>query len=188
MGTRLKSLLLVASLFMSVFYVAQTVIASHKWICSGTTAWKYADKDISWYNGTSGDYYDIYQEEMNWDSNSWDKYTKLDLTTTTSLTTDQARGYAGYYGETGWLGLATIVEWSGCTITKGKSQLNKTYFENGSYTRTNKKHTACQELGHLWGLDHNRNATDTCMNDKIGNAPYPSSHDKDVVYNLYTPN
>ena len=26
---------------------------------------------------------------------------------------------------------------------------------------------ACQEVGHTFGLDHNHNATDTCMNDWI---------------------
>lgn len=56
---------------------------------------------------------------------------------------------------------------------------------NGSYSRTNKKHVACQEVGHLFGLNHNRNETNTCMNDTILTAPQPNLHDQSLINSIY---
>lgn len=181
--TRKRALGILTSVFTAVFIVgtAGTAIASHRWGC-----WKYYNYYINWYNGASGDYWYIYNEEARSDSNAWSPYTDVYLNPVSSAgTTDHINAYAGYYGSTGWLGLASIIRYSGCTIYEGRSQLNKTYLENGSYSRTNKKHVACQEVGHLFGLAHNTSATNTCMNDKILSAPYPNSHDRDLVNSIY---
>lgn len=155
--------------------------ASHRWSC-----WKYANYSINWYNGGTGDYYNIYQEEAKTDSNAWDPYTDILLTSVSSAgTTDHVNAYNGYYGSTGWLGIAEIRQYTGCTVKEGRSRLNQSYLDNGSYTRTNKKHVACQEIGHLFGLEHNRSSNTTCMNDYILTAPYPNSHDRDLINSLY---
>ena len=88
---------------------------------------------------------------------------------------------ASAYGFNGWLGLATIYI-NGCVITKASSKINDTYMQSASYSQTNIDHVACQEVGHTLGLDHNRNATNTCMNDTIltvGNQI--NQHDRDEL-------
>ena len=155
--------------------------AAHRWGC-----WKYANYSISWYNGGTGDYFNIYNEEAKTDSNSWSPYTDLVLNTVSAAgTTDHANAYNGYYGSTGWLGLAEIRGSSGCTVLNGRARLNQTYLDNGSYTRTNKKHVACQEVGHLFGLHHNTSSTTTCMNDQILTAPQPNAHDQSLINSIY---
>ena len=154
--------------------------ASHRWGC-----WKYADYNINWYNGGTGDYYNIYNEEAKTDSNSWSPYTDIFLNPTGAGTTDHANAYNGYYGSTGWLGLAEIRGSSGCTVLNGRARLNQTYLDNGGYTRTNKKHVACQEVGHLFGLHHNTSETNTCMNDQILTAPQPNAHDQSLINSIY---
>ena len=165
------------SLFLLVFTVTSAV-ASHRWGC-----WKYANASINWYNGGTGDYWNIYNEEARTDSNSWHNYTDLSLTPTGSGTTDHINAYNGSYGSTGWLGIAEIRSASGCTILNGRCRLNHTYLI--SYSRTNKKHVACQEVGHLFGLNHNRGSSTTCMNDTILTAPQPNSHDQSLINSIY---
>lgn len=155
--------------------------ATHRWGC-----WKYANASINWYNGGTGDYWNIYNEEARTDSNSWHNYTDIILNpVSASGTTDHINAYNGFYGANGWLGIAEIRGYSGCTIFNGRARLNQSYLDNGSYTRTNKKHVACQEVGHLFGLGHNTSSTTTCMNDTILSAPQPNSHDQSLVNSLY---
>lgn len=159
---------------------ASAAFASHRWGC-----WKYANFSISWYNGAAGDYYNIYQEEARTDSNSWHNYTDLSLPQVGSAgTSDHVNAYAGFYGSTGWLGLASIQRASGCTVLQGNAYLNRSYLDSG-YSRTNREHVACQEVGHLFGLNHNRGSSTTCMNDTILTAPQPNSHDQALINSLY---
>jgi hypothetical protein len=101
-----------------------------------------------------------------------------------SGTTDHCNCYSGYYGFNGWLGIAEIRRYSGCTIFEGRCRLNRSYLDSG-YSTTNRKHVACQEVGHLWGLGHNRGSSTTCMNDTILSAPQPNSHDQSLVNSIY---
>lgn len=154
--------------------------ASHRWGC-----WKYANASINWYNGASGDYWNVYNEEARSDSNSWHNYTDLSLNPVGSAgTSDHVNAYSGFYGSTGWLGIAEIRRASGCTVLEGRARLNRSYLDSG-YSRTNRKHVACQEVGHLFGLGHNTSSTSTCMNDRILSAPQPNSHDRDMINALY---
>ncbi len=58
--------------------------------------------------------------------------------------------YDGNYGNTGWGGLASIESSSGCNILHGHATLN-TYY---SYSSNGKRGVFCQEVGHLFGLQH----------------------------------
>lgn len=178
--SRKRSLIFLVSLFLLVFTVTGAM-ATHRWGC-----WKYANYTINWYNGASGDYWYIYNEEARSDSNSWHNYTDISLTSVSAAgSSDHINAYAGSYGSTGWLGIAEIQSASGCTVYQGRSRLNRSYLDNGSYTRTNKKHVACQEVGHLFGLQHNTSTNTTCMNDRILTAPYPNSHDQSMINSIY---
>jgi hypothetical protein len=155
--------------------------ASHRWGC-----WKHANASINFYNGATGDYAAIFNEEARTDSNSWHNFTDLSLTAVgSSGTTDHVNAFSGLYGHNGWLGIAEILGYSGCTVRNGRARLNRSYLDSGSYLRTNRKHVACQEVGHLFGLNHNRGSSTTCMNDTILTAPQPNSHDQSLINSIY---
>lgn len=155
--------------------------ASHQW-----QSWKFGDAQILWYNGGTGQYYDIHQQEAMTDGDAWNPFTVIDLAQVGSAgTNDQINSFNGNYGYTSWLGRAEIQAWDGWRIIYGRTQLNQYWLDNGNYTTTNKKHVACQEIGHMFGLDHNRAQYDTCMNDQILTAPNPNAHDADMLVSIY---
>jgi len=104
------------------------------------------------------------------------------------------------YGNTGWLGIASI--WvSGSHITQGTVKLNDTYFNTPTYnTPAWRQFVVCQEVGHTFGLDHqNTNFNDanlgTCMdytNDPDGTLyhqadnTHPNQHDYDELVLVYS--
>lgn len=96
------------------------------------------------------------------------------------------------YGRNGWLGIATI--WvSGQHITQGTVKLNDTYFNTAVYnTPAWKNLVMCQEVGHIFGLDHQDEIFDnanlgTCMD--YTNSPdtnqHPNAHDYDMLATIY---
>jgi hypothetical protein len=85
------------------------------------------------------------------------------LSKTTGTASKQCRPVAGKvqvcnasYGNTGWLGVATIWIVSGSKhIGQATTKVNDTYFNTSFYNNPNeKRHVMCQELGHDFGLDH----------------------------------
>jgi hypothetical protein len=152
--------------------------ANNRWGC-----WQYQNATINVYNGATQAYYKHFQKKI-WDHNkAWNPYTDLQLTQVASSgKTDHINCYAGNYGNNGWLGIAEILTYSGCIIKEGRARLNKTYLNNG-YSKKAKRHVACQEVGHLFGLDHQSGAS--CMNDNILNKPRPNSHDRSMVNSIY---
>lgn len=67
---------------------------------------------------------------------------------------------------TQWLGLAQISLDADGHITSGKVTLNTAILSTDPrFGPEASAHVLCQELGHIWGLNHNRSALDTCMND-----------------------
>jgi hypothetical protein len=96
------------------------------------------------------------------------------------------------YGANGWLGLATI-RVSGPHIVDGTTKMNNHYFKHPSYNNeAARRHVLCQEIGHLFGLGHDRNSV-TCMNDVAGishpSYQYPtnngSAHDFQLLNAIY---
>jgi hypothetical protein len=71
----------------------------------------------------------------------------------------------GYFGFTGWVGLAQIMNYSGCHILHAHATMNLSYVPYGY----NIQGTMCQELAHGLGLDHSD--TGDCM----GLGYYPGS-------------
>jgi hypothetical protein len=96
------------------------------------------------------------------------------------------------YGNTGWLGIASI--WAnGLHITQGTVKLNDTYFNTAKYnTPAWRNLVSCQEVGHTLGLDHQdenfSNANlNTCMD--YTNLPtsnqHPNAHDYEELGIIY---
>ncbi|MEQ7124255.1 hypothetical protein ABN034_06990 [Actinopolymorpha sp. B11F2] len=96
------------------------------------------------------------------------------------------------YGNNGWLGVAQI--WvSGNHITQGTVKLNDTYFNTSTYnTPAWRNLVMCQEVGHVFGLDHQDENFDnpnlgTCMDytsDPASNQ-HPNAHDYAQLETIY---
>ena len=102
------------------------------------------------------------------------------------------------YGNTGWLGVATIWLQSGTShIVQGTVKNNDFYFGSSSYQYNNTaemQHVICQEIGHTFGLDHQDESgisLNTCM-DYYHNtsatdtkSTHPNKHDYDELSAIY---
>lgn len=70
----------------------------------------------------------------------------------------------------GWLGLASVkLDWTG-HIKSARVTMNTLALDRANLGLAARNHVLCQELGHILGLDHNRDALDTCMNDCVGQS------------------
>ncbi len=131
----------------------------------------------------------------------WSQSTVLDLTKVTGAAKGRCRPTAGRvevcnaaYGNTGWLGVATIWISGGTHITQGTVKLNDTYFNTAQYdTPAWRNLVSCQEVGHTLGLDHqdtnfNNANLGTCMDytNNPGTNQHPNKHDYDELVIIYT--
>ena len=103
------------------------------------------------------------------------------------------------YGNTGWLGVATVWLQSGTQhIVQGTVKNNDFYFGDSNYQYNNTaemQHVICQEVGHTFGLDHqstNGTSLNTCM-DYYHNtsasdtrSTHPNQHDYDELATIYS--
>ena len=78
----------------------------------------------------------------------WNNLTILNISSVSSG--EETYSFAANSGNTGWGGLASITNYSGCTILRATAQLN-TYY---SWTTNGARGVFCQEIGHTFGLDH----------------------------------
>jgi len=129
-----------------------------------------------------------------------------------STNVKNCRGVAGTvqvcnstYGNTGWLGIASISITGGTHITQGTVKLNDSYFNTAQYnTPAWRMMVTCQEVGHTYGLAHqDENFSNynlgTCMD--YTNAPTggivggfnygpsnqdPNTHDYDELATIYS--
>lgn len=101
--------------------------------------------------------------------------------------TGNVESYNDEYRYNGWLGLASISINSSNHIVRAEVKVNDTYFNHPVYdSDIARRHVQCQEVGHIFGLDHNRIALDTCMNDTadalfLYNAQFPNAHDSEAL-------
>ncbi len=101
--------------------------------------------------------------------------------------------YNANYGDTGWLGLASIWVKRGKNkhIVQGESKVNDYYITLKDYFGFDEdvewKHVLCQEIGHTFGLNHNREGAtggepdDSCMNDETRPLRYPDPNEHDTA-------
>lgn len=143
-------------------------------------------------DSTSSDW----DDELNLALGQWSKSSKLDLVVTAhnsySSTRRSCPAVSGKirvcnynYGNTGWSGLASINLDSRGHITQGTAKMNDAY----SSGQNGRRHTMCQEVGHLFGLTHtseNGSTQNTCM-DYSGSSTStaPNQHDYDELRSIY---
>jgi hypothetical protein len=111
-------------------------------------------------------------------SSDWTQSNVLDTTIVTDgtrpkpckATLGRVEVCSASYGNSGWLGVATIWLQSGTThIVQGTVKNNDYYFGSSSYQYNNRaemQHVICQEIGHTFGLDHQDESgisLNTCM-------------------------
>jgi hypothetical protein len=134
-------------------------------------------------------------------SADWTQSTVLDTTIvaggtkprTCKATTGRVEVCNATYGNTGWLGIASISITSGSHITKGYVKLNDTYFNTAQYnTSAWRNLVMCQEIGHTFGLDHqDENFTNanlgTCMDytNNPSTNQHPNAHDYAQLESIY---
>jgi len=98
------------------------------------------------------------------------------------------------YGNTGWLGIASIWITDSTHITQGTVKLNDTYFNTASYNSPEwRALVTCQEIGHTFGLDHQDENFDnpnlgTCMDytSDPGTNQHPNAHDYEELDTIYS--
>ena len=131
----MKKLTVVAVLVSLV--VAAAPVAAHQWGC-----WKQPNTTVVTRN--NGGLSNLAALAIN----EWDNETCLSIPTVSYHT--EVSVYDGYYGSTGWAGLASIQNYSGCNILHCHAQVNRSY----SYSNNGYRGIYCQEIGHCFGLDH----------------------------------
>ena len=134
-------------------------------------------------------------------SSDWSASSVLDTTVVAGgtrprncrATTGRAEVCNASYGSTGWLGVAQIWVSGGTHITAGVVKVNDTYFNTATYnTPAWRALVMCQEVGHVFGLDHQDENFDnpnlgTCM-DYTSNPStnqHPNAHDYQQLESIY---
>ncbi len=99
----------------------------------------------------------------------------------------------GSYGTNGWLGVARIwIAADGTHISAAIAAVNDSYLgSGGAYDNADaRQHVLCQEVGHTFGLDHQKSPKkQTCMNAQWGltssSFVSPNPHDYDQLASIY---
>jgi len=120
--------------FLLIGGLAGHAAEAKRWGC-----WIQADRNVRIRNTTSSASQAV---------SDWNNLTILNLGAVSSG--EKTYVFNANSGNTGWGGLASITNYSGCTILRATAQLN-TYY---SWTTNAARGVHCQEIGHTFGLDH----------------------------------
>ncbi len=160
------ALLVIANIFVG------TEAYAHRW---GSWHWnRYGSSvRINAYNTAS------YRSEASSAINDWNNNTILYVPQVGAH--DDIHVFDGNYGANGWAGLASIQNYSGSHITHGHARVNYYYSMSSGY----KRGVFCQEVGHLFGLDHSNTGSCMGLGYWAGNGYTTNSHDWNDIYNMY---
>lgn len=163
-----KSVFVAATLLVAS--LAGTVAEAKQWGC-----WIQRDRNIAIRNASGG-------SQASAAISDWHNMTILNFNNVSSG--EEIYVFNANSGATGWAGLATITNYSGCTILRATAQVN-TYYYSGTSTAARGIH--CQEVGHGFGLDHSNDGG--CMGAgywySVTNAYRPVTYNVNFVANMY---
>jgi len=183
---------------LGIFYLTQDLYASHQW-----ASYHWERKNVNPLILTIGDNHDVTLADWpfifgevvsNWNTDSG---LYLSVVGVPGGQGD-IESFNENYGDTGWLGLASISITRGKNkhIVRGTSKVNDYFIDLAGYYGFNEptewQHVFCQEIGHTFGMDHNRDGStggtpdDTCMNDGFPLIyPLPNIHDTELLELMY---
>ncbi len=105
------------------------------------------------------------------------------------MVSGQMRVCNAAYGNNGWLGLASINIDANGHITQGTAKVNDSYLWYFDSTPGEDNHVMCQEIGHVYGLDHTSedgSSQGTCMDYSTSlNSQWPNQHDYQQLAIIY---
>ncbi len=130
-----KSLFIAGALLIAG--LAGQAAQAHNWGC-----WIQTDRNVKIRNASGG------TQAQN-AINDWNNMTILNISAVSSG--EEIYVFNANSGATGWGGIATITNYSGCNILRATDQLNTYYY---SATSLSARGVHCQEIGHGFGLDH----------------------------------
>lgn len=185
--------------------VAVPVMANHSW---GSYHWSTTDNVVRipvfdhtsgvWQNPSpfgSGNFVRVAVDDWNGSPNIQSTLTVAAPDAACPLYANEIHVCNGAYGDTGWVGIASISVSRGRSshIVAGVTKLNDTYFNDPYYNNTTwRQLVTCQEIGHDYGLGHqNENfstdLTTSCMeytSVPSGNE-HPNDHDMEQLALIY---
>lgn len=163
-----KSLFIAGTLLIAG--LAGQAAQAHNWGC-----WIQTDRNIKIRNASGG-------TQAGYAISDWHNMTILNFSYVSSG--EEIYVFNANSGATGWAGLASITNYSGCNILRATAQVN-TYYYSGSSTAARGIH--CQEIGHGFGLDHSNDGG--CMGAgywySVTSAYRPVSHNVNDVATKY---
>jgi hypothetical protein len=170
--SRGKAAFWITGVFVITFavFTAGLVVAKNQW-----SKWHWSKNNVTTTTAVGGYWGTVISSEFN----EWDTGTCIDFNGGSEITGD-----ANFYGNTGWLGLARLLNYNFGTgeIYRAEALMNRTYLDGASYDGTDDEHVTCQEIGHTIGLDHRKGPRNqTCMNDQFLGFPDFDQHDADTV-------
>ena len=161
--SRIFKLMMLGALVAGLLVAAAAVFADHTWYYNGEALhWKGDNLNPMVADRTSSSLYDVPAAV-----NEWNALGTPIQPQNTSKRKGKVIVQEGFSQD--WLGLAQVfleLEADGQVhITKGKVLLNTTFLDDAEFGPLVPDHVLGQELGHIWGLDHNHDDLDTVMND-----------------------
>ena len=163
-----KSLFVAGTLLIAG--LAANAAQAHNWGC-----WIQTDRNVKIRNASGG------TQAQN-AINDWNTMTILNISSVSSG--EEIYVFNANSGATGWGGLASITNYSGCNILRATAQVN-TYYYSGSSTSARGVH--CQEIGHGFGLDHSNDGG--CMGAgywySVSTAYRPVTHNVNDIATKY---
>lgn len=194
MGRRL-SLLAATALTAAVLASATPASAYHSWV---NYHWPRSANPftLTYSSSVSGPWPALVTKVVGeWDNVTQYRAGTFDVVNLATSGTPKLTIESGNYGANGWFGLASItVNLLTGHIASGNVKVNDYYFTGQYNTTAARDHVLCQEVGHIFGLDHNRLPIifgASCMNDDNAtlNSPAyqtPNGHDADHLNLVYT--
>ena len=162
--SRIFKLLMLGALVAGLLVAVAAVSAGHSWYSNSGEPlhWKGDNLNPTVADKTSSDLYDVPAAVAEWATLG---------TPIQPVNTNKKNGKVvvqeGFSFD--WLGRAQVfleLDADGqIHITKGKVLLNTTFLDDPEFGAFVAGHVLGQELGHIWGLDHNHDDLDTVMND-----------------------